>query len=53
MRVGGYSGIDIDWEWWSNKELGAPSDQMIKLYTALRNKLDAAAKTDGKNIILQ
>ncbi|RTL10729.1 MAG: glycoside hydrolase family 18 protein, partial [Neisseriaceae bacterium] len=52
MRVGGYSGIDIDWEWWSNKELGAPSDQMIKLYTALRNKLDAAAKTDGKKYYL-
>lgn len=52
MRAGGFSGIDIDWEWWSNKELGAPSDQMISLYSKLRDKLDAAAKADGRQYYL-
>lgn len=52
MRVGGYSGIDIDWEWWSNMDIGTPSDQMINLYTALRNKLDAASTSDGKKYYL-
>lgn len=47
MRAAGYDGIDIDWEWWSDYTV-APTTQQIKLYTSLRNALDAASKEDGK-----
>lgn len=47
MRAAGYDGIDIDWEWWSDYTI-APAAQQIKLYTSLRNALDAASKEDGK-----
>lgn len=47
MRSGGYNGVDIDWEWWSNPELGTPSERMINLYQALRSKIDQASAEDG------
>jgi hypothetical protein len=51
MRSSGFDGIDIDWEWWSNYTT-APSAQMIKLYTSLRNAIDEASKADNKKYYL-
>ena len=50
MRATGFSGIDIDWEWWSDyaNEV-APAKQTLKFFTILRNALDVAGKQDNKH----
>ena len=53
MRAANYTGIDIDWEWWSSySNAEAPSAHQIKLYKALRTAIDAASKADGKKYYL-
>ena len=49
MRKLGFSGIDIDWEWWSDYDNKvAPAKKMLGLYTTLRKHINDASKADGK-----
>lgn len=53
MRKTGFSGIDIDWEWWSDYSNNvAPAKKMLNFYTTLRTALDQAGKEDGKKYTL-
>ena len=53
MRKTGFSGIDIDWEWWSDyKNEEAPAKKMLVFYKTLRIALDQASKEDGKTYTL-
>ena len=53
MRKTGFSGIDIDWEWWSDYNNNvAPAKKMLTFYSTLRTALDKASKEDGKTYTL-
>lgn len=53
MRKTGFSGIDIDWEWWSDyPNNAAPAKKMLAFYQILRTALDNAGKEDGKTYTL-
>jgi chitinase len=53
MRKTGFSGIDIDWEWWSDYNNNvAPAKKMLTFYQTLRTALDKASKEDGKKYTL-
>ncbi len=53
MRKTGYTGIDIDWEWWSDYANNvAPAKKMLAFYQTLRTALDNAGKEDGKTYTL-
>ncbi|MBX9866842.1 MAG: hypothetical protein K2Y14_07985, partial [Burkholderiales bacterium] len=53
MRKTGFSGIDIDWEWWSDYNNNvAPAKKMLTFYKTLRTALDKASKEDGKTYTL-
>lgn len=49
MRKLRFSGIDIDWEWWSDfgNEI-APGKKMLNFYKSLKSALDKASQQDGK-----
>ncbi|MDQ5919947.1 MAG: chitinase [Pseudomonadota bacterium] len=51
MKKTKFSGLDIDWEWWSEPEQ-APAKQMLSFYKILRAELDKAGATDGKHYTL-
>lgn len=49
MRKLGFSGIDVDWEWWSDYDNKvAPAKKTLNLLTTLRKHLNDASKADGK-----
>lgn len=53
MRKTGFTGIDIDWEWWSDYANNvAPAKKMLAFYQILRTALDNAGKEDGKTYTL-
>ncbi|MEN9946582.1 MAG: hypothetical protein RLZZ293_968, partial [Pseudomonadota bacterium] len=53
MRKTGFTGLDIDWEWWSDyPNNAAPATKMLSFYKILRNALDQAGQTDGKHYTL-
>ncbi|MFN8769701.1 MAG: glycoside hydrolase family 18 protein [Neisseriaceae bacterium] len=53
MRKTGYSGIDIDWEWWSDYPNNvAPAKKMLGFYKILRSAINQASKEDGKQYTL-
>lgn len=53
MRKTGFSGIDIDWEWWSDYANNvAPAVKMLDFYKILRAHIDEASKQDGKTYTL-
>lgn len=53
MRQTKFSGLDIDWEWWSDyKNNEAPAKQMLSFYKILRAELDNAGIKDGKHYTL-
>ncbi len=53
MRQTKFTGIDIDWEWWSDYSNNqAPAKQMLAFYKILRTELDKASIKDGKHYTL-
>lgn len=53
MRQTKFTGIDIDWEWWSDYSNNqAPAKQMLAFYKTLRTELDKAGAKDGKHYTL-
>lgn len=53
MKKNKFTGIDIDWEWWSDySNSQAPAKQMLSFYKVLRAELDKASATDGKHYTL-
>jgi len=53
MQKTGFTGIDIDWEWWSDyPNKLAPAQKMLALYKTVKAKLDAASAADGKHYTL-
>jgi chitinase len=53
MRKTGFTGIDIDWEWWSDYPNNlAPAKKMLTFYQTLRTALDKASKEDSKTYTL-
>ena len=49
----GFQGVNVDWEWWASTSPDQFSNdqakRMIKLYTAVRQALDAQGVKDGKH----
>ncbi len=53
MRQLGLTGIDIDWEWWSDYALDvAPAKKQLALFKTVRNELNKAETLDGKKYSL-
>lgn len=53
MRQTKFTGLDIDWEWWSDYSNSvAPAKKMLGFYKVLRAELDKAGREDGKNYTL-
>ncbi|MBX9596963.1 MAG: glycoside hydrolase family 18 protein, partial [Burkholderiales bacterium] len=53
MRKTGFTGIDIDWEWWSDYPNNlAPAKKMLTFYQTLRTALDKASREDSKTYTL-
>ena len=53
MKKNKFTGLDIDWEWWSDYANSvAPAKNMLAFYKVLRAELDAASKIDGKHYTL-
>ena len=49
----GFQGVNVDWEWWASTQPDQFSNdqakRMLKLYTAVRQALDAQGAKDGKH----
>lgn len=53
MRTTKFSGIDIDWEWWSDYSLSqAPAQQQYTFFNALSQALQTASAADGVHYTL-
>jgi len=53
MKKNKFTGLDIDWEWWSDYANNvAPAKKMLAFYQTLRTALDNAGKEDGKTYTL-